>query len=131
MINQFVCKHSKKILSTYPAFFIHESQSVLQKLKIRFWPHLWRRKHQLEQEKICPQSQNNLIAELRTDLWSLSPKPNNPCHALCFTQDSLNLAKALTAGMLKWFIVLPPEKKLNGDLTAILVSTDLPGCDTE
>lgn len=110
MINQFVCKHNRKILSTYPAFFIHESQSGLQKLKIWFWPHLQRRKHQLEQEEICPQTQNNLIAELRTDLWSLSPKSNNTCHALCFTQDSLNLAKALTAEMLKWFIFLLPKK---------------------
>jgi len=85
MINQFVCKHNKKILSTYSALLLHESQSVLQKLKICFWPHLQRRKHQLEQEEICPQSQNNLTAELRTDLWSLSPKSNNLCHALCFT----------------------------------------------
>lgn len=98
MINQFVCKHNKKILSTYPALFIHESQSVLQKLKICFWPHLQRRKHQLEQEEICPQSQNNLIAELRTDLWSLRPKPNNLCHTLLHT--GLQKAKSLTAEML-------------------------------
>lgn len=106
--DQFVCKHNKKILSTYPALFIHESQSVLQKLKICFWPHLQRRKHQLEQEEICPQPQN-LMAELRTDLF-LSPKSNKLCHTLCFTQDSLNLAKAPTTEMLK-FIFLPLKKE--------------------
>lgn len=105
--DQFVCKH-KKILSTYPALFIHESQSVLQRLKICFWPHIQRRKHQLEQAEICPQPQN-LIAELRTDLF-LSLKSNNPCHTLCFTQGSLNLAKAHTTEMLK-FIFLPLKKE--------------------
>lgn len=91
-----------------PALFIHESQSVLQKLKICFWPHLQRGKHQLEKEEICPQPQN-LIAELRTDLF-LSPKSNNPCHTLCFTQGSLDLAKAPTTEMLK-FIFLPLKKE--------------------
>lgn len=120
--DQFVCKHNKKILSTYPALFIHESQSVLQKLKICFWPHLQRRKHQLEQEEICPQPQN-LIAELKTDLWFLSPKSNNPCHTLCFTQGSLNLADYRNAEV---YIFATEKKSLNGDLTANLVSTDFP-----
>lgn len=49
-------------------------------------------------------------SRIRADLWSLSPESNNPRRALCFHKDSLNLAKAPTAEMLKWFIFLPPKK---------------------
>lgn len=121
--DQSVCLQTIRKYLALIQHFVSMNLSVSQKLQIRFWPHLGRKNLQLEQEEICPQPQNTLIAEPRTDLWSLSPKSNNRCHALCFAQD--RLYKSPNCRNAKVVYIFGIEKIVY--MTAILVSTDLPG----
>lgn len=122
----------RKYLALTQALFIHESQ-CFTKAENMFLASFTEKETPDGTGIDLPSVTKQFNSRIRADLWSLSPESNKPRQALCFTQDSLNLPKAPTAEMLNWFIFLPPKKQkttkqhLNGDLAAILISTDLPG----
>lgn len=125
MINQFVCKHNKKILRAYAALFIHESQKCFTKAEKYGFGLIYREENTSWSRKRFAPVTEQFTGWAKNRSLRLSPKPHNQCHALCFPQDSLNLAKALVSEM-KWFMFLPPNKSLNGDVTALWGSTDFP-----